>query len=835
MKYYRFFFLITVMVMLFVSAATAQRNYTEEADDAFKMKRYYEAIDLYKEAYSDVENRVERRRILFRIAECYRLTNNIRRAEFAYVRAIRSKYSDPIVYYRYGQILKRRKKYEDAIKQFKKYKKKVPDDPRAKKGIKSCKLAQDWNKNPTRYKVKANRRINDRESDFAPMYADRKYQTIVFSSTREEATGDIDPNTGQVFSDFFITERDKKDNWSRAEILEEEEIINTEVSEGTAFLGRRFNTMYFTCCPVVNDKMISCKIYYSKKRGRTWSAPEQLKLGPDTFTYGHPTLTRDGRKIIFASDMEGGEGGKDLWIAERRSSTRPFQEAENLGPVINTKGDEMYPYLKDNNTLYFASNGHVGLGGLDIFKCEKKDGEWTEPENMKPPINSHMDDFGITFNKNKRYLQRQENEEMGFFTTSRRGGRGGDDVWHFWKPAIIYTLSGDVRDKQTLQLISDANVTMTGSDGSTVETKTDKNGHYKFNKNQVNKNTSYKVIVNKEGYFEKTKKETTVGVKEDKDFVLNFNLKPHPEKEVPLPEIRFKLAKWNLQKKYQDSLNGLVKKMKDNPQIVIELGAHTDYQQPAEKNDTLSLKRAKSCMDYLVSQGIDAARIKPKGYGERKPRKLREDQTARGETFKEGIVLTEEYIKNLRSQSRQEAANQLNRRVTFKIIRDDYVPSEKVAAAGNDSTAEDTSGFGNINLNPEENKVALGVKENNFTIPMIVNGVKINAVYSQSADRIFISFDRAMKFLKNARITKNNFTKGAEAIKDDGTIVKNAEVVLDEVNIANTNRELTDVKMIVTYDQEQDIIIGDSGLKQFGTFNIDRENKELIFTGTATQ
>lgn len=833
MKNYKPFLLVIVMSMLFVSATWAQKNYTEEADDAFKMKMYYEAIDLYKKAYSKVgRNQVEKRRILFRIAESYRLTNNIRRAEFAYVRAIRSKYSDPVIYLRYAQVLKKRQKYEDAITQFKKYKEKVPDDPRADRGIESCKLAKDWQENPTRYEVDADRRINDRESDFAPMYADRKYKTIVFTSTRDEATGKMDPNTGEVFSDFFITTRDKKDNWSRAEIMDEEEIINTDVNEGTAFFDRRFNTIYFTRCPMEKNKVLSCKIYYAKKRGRTWSDPEKLDLGPDTATYGHPTLTRDGRTIIFASDMEGGEGGLDLWKATRRSSTRPFKDPVNLGPVINTSEDEMYPYLRDDKTLYFSSNGHVGLGGQDIFISGKKNNEWGEPENMKVPINSHMDDFGITFNKNSRYLERQGNEEMGFFTTNRRGGRGGDDLWHFWLEEIIFTLSGDVRDNNTLQLIPDATVTMVGSDGTNVETKTDNQGHYNFNKNQVNKNTSYEVEVKKEKYFSKTKKETTVGLKEDKDLVLNFNLEPIPVEPITLPEIRFELAKWNLQKQYQDSLNGLVKLLKNNPKFVIELAAHTDYQDDTEDNDTLSLKRAKSCMDYIVSEGIDEERIIPKGYGERKPRKLKKSQSAQGVTFDKGTYLTEEYIKDLPSRRRQKAANQLNRRVTFKIVRTDYVSSDKKIASV-DSTAQDTSGYGGIQLNPEENKVALEVVDNNYQMPMIVNGKEIMATYSKNSDAIYISHDKALEYLKNARITKDNFTKGAEAIKEDGTIVENTEVSFNTVTIAN--REINDVKMIVTYDQEQEVIIGDKGLKQFGSFEIDRDNDELIFTGTAGQ
>lgn len=827
MKCFKPFFLLIVMFTIFSTSLNAQKNYTEEADDAFEMKMYYEAIDLYKKAYSKTGNRAEKQRILFRMAESYRLSNNIRRAEFAYLRAIRSGYSDPIVYLRYGDILRMREKFEDAIEQYEKYKEEVPDDERADIGIESAKLASDWLENPTRYKVEANRRINDNEGDFAPTYADRNYKSVVFTSTRKEATGKMDPNTGQSFSDLFITEIDKRGNWSRAELLDEDEVVNTGENEGAATFDRRFNTMYFTRCPMEKGEVLSCKIYYSKKRGRSWSEPEKLDLGPDTFSYKHPAISSDERTIIFASDMEGGEGKYDLWKATRRSSSRPFGEPENLGSVINTQENEIYPVLRDDNTLYFTSTGHPGLGGRDIFVTEKEDGEWKEPDNMKHPINSQMDDFGITFNKNQRTLEENKAEEMGFFSTNRRGGRGGDDIWHFHLPEIIFTISGKVRDENTLQPMEDAEVSMTGSDGSSVETKTDETGKYNFNKRQVNKNTSYEITVSNDGYLPNSKKETTVGLKSSKDLVLDFTLEPIPDEPVPLPEIRFALDKWDLQEQYKDSLNGLIKTMKDNPQLVVELGTHTDFRGDDEYNDTLSLKRAKSIVDYLISEGIDQQRLVPKGYGERMPRTLNEDITIDGYTFEEGTTLDEEYIKGLSPKDKREAAHQLNRRSTFKILRTDYVPEK-------DQVADlDTTGFGGISLNPEENKVNLLVEDDTYFIPIIANGVLLKAAYQQNTDAIYLSYEKAMNFLTNARITKQNFSEGVDAIKDDGTIVDNSELTIDNVSIGN--KELKDVKMTVIKDQEQDIVIGNSGIKEFGEFSIDQENDMLVFDKDETE
>lgn len=810
-----------VLSLMFSSSAYAQRNFTEEADNAFEMKMYYEAIDLYKKAYSKTSNRVEKRRMLFRIAESYRLTNNIWQAEYAYLRAIRAKYSDPVVYLRYAQVLKSREKYEDAIKQYKIYKEKVPDDPRGEKGIESCKQAKDWQDNPTRYEVEADRRINDRESDFAPMYADRKYNTVIFTSSRNEATGKTDPNTGQTYSDLFIIEQDQRGNWSRADLIDKDEVINTKMNEGAVSFDRRFITMYFTRCPMEKGKILSCKIYSTKKRGRTWSDPELVPLGPDTFTYGHPAISGDERTIIFASDMDGGHGGLDLWMATRRSAHRPFGEPVNLGPVINTEDDEMYPYLREDDHLYFASNGHVGLGGLDIYHSRKVDENWTEPENMKVPINSHMDDFGITFNKDQRSLEDNKAEEMGFFSTNRRGGRGEDDIWHFRLPEIVFTLSGTVRDEETLQPIADATVTKVGSDGTTVETKTGSNGSYSFNKRQMNKETSYEITVIKNDYFQQDKKETTVGLMASKDLVLNFRLKPIPEDPIPLPEIRFDLGDWKLLDIYKDSLNGLIKTMEENPRLVVELGSHTDFRADEDFNDTLSLKRAKSIVDYLVKKGIDRARLVPKGYGERMPRKLDKDITVNGITFEKGTRLTERYINNLPSTRHKEAAHQLNRRTTFKILRNDYVPTKSAVEP------LDSIGFGGIALRPQENMVKLKAKDNAYTFPIIVNRNELTASYIKNTDAIYLSYDKAMEFLSQAIITVRDFTEGEDAIKEDGSIVENAEVTIKSVRIAN--REMENVRMIVTYDQQPHIIIGDAGLKQFGEFRIDEEMDMLIF------
>lgn len=676
---------LIILIILALAAnygAYAQRNFAQEADKKFELEQYYDAIPIYKKAYTKVKgNKVERARILYQIGLCYRLVNDTKNAESTFKRVVTAKYPEPLANLYYADALKVNEKYEEAVIQYQEYKKLAPDDPRADIGIESCTLAIQWRDNPTRYEVMNHKKINKSGNDFAPAYADRKYRSIVFTSAREESNGKgYDAWTGQPFTDFFIVELDRKGNWSNPIPLDETGELNSPNNEGAGCFNDKNNTLYFTRCEVEKKKQKGCQIYTATKRGKGWGDVVLIPIGGDSATVGHPALTSDELTLYFAANLPGGYGGRDIWMMQRSKKNRPFDSPVNMGPTINTPGNELYPTLKADNILFFSSDFHPGMGGLDIFKTEFLNGAWTKPENLMSPINSSFDDFHMVFNYDDKMLKEAGMKEMGFFTSNRRGGRGGDDLWEFKLPPILFTLSGIIYDDSTKAVIPKALVQLEGSNGTLISDTTDEKGFYKFNEAQILENTSYTLVVTKPDYYNDKGRETTVGLQKSTDLVRDFYLVPIPKKPIVLPEIRYDLAKWDLKPEYHDSLNGLIEMMTDNPNFVIELQSHTDIRPIAMTNDTLSQRRAQSVVDYLISKGISPDRVVAKGYGDRVPRVLEKDivieYNKKTFTFVKGTVLTKEYIESLPTRDEQEAAHQLNRRTTFLILRTDYVPKE---------------------------------------------------------------------------------------------------------------------------------------------------------------
>lgn len=686
---------IMVVLMMTVSAYSQPKNYAQEADDAFKLNQYSLAIDLYKKAYSKVKsNRTEKARLLFMIAECHRMKGDFKNAENSYKRVVRTNYPDPIAILYYADALKANGKYPDAIIQYNEYAKKAPSDPRGSRGAESSALAQKWIDSPTRYEVLNEKKFNTRESDFATAWADKKFKALMFTSNRAGSTGNrSDDWTGENFTDIWITSQSRAGTWSSPTLLDEDN-INSPVNEGAAILNDKANVIYFTRCLVERKKQLGCQIYEAKKKGRGWSEPQLIEIAPDSFTVGHPSLSSNELELYFSSNMSGGQGGKDIWVIKRTSKSKAWGKPENLGPTINTPEDEMYPYLRDENTLYFSSNGHIGMGGLDIFKVTKTGDSWGTPENMKYPINSEADDFAIIFLGNK---------EEGYLSSNRKGGRGNDDIYYFIRPPLIFTLAGKVTDESSSKILPGAVVTCTGSDGSSYVDTTNSTGAYSFDKSQIIENTSYVLTVKKDGYFGDRGTETTVGLTKSTDLVLDFVLAPIPIKPIVLPEILYDLAKWDLKPQFRDSLNGLYETLITNENIVVELGSHTDTRASDEYNYDLSQKRAQSVVDYLISKGIAADRMVAKGYGEDVPRELETDKTVvyngKPYYFKKGALITDDFIATLSSNDEKEAAHQLNRRTTFKILRDDYVPSTEIEPGKQTEIEIIKSGT----VNPEEN------------------------------------------------------------------------------------------------------------------------------------
>jgi len=809
--------LLILSLFMLASSGVAQNRHWRAADDAFNNMQYNQALTKYKKALSKAKGKPDKEKISFQMAECYRLINNTRKAEAAYKRLIKTKYAEdnPVVFLYLAQAMKSNEKYEDAQTYFERYSEQMPDDPRGRNGIESCKLAKEWIDNPTKIKINIEKPLNSKESDFSAAYTDKLSNTVIFTSTRDAATGKgLDNWTGQSFSDLFIAKLDPKGQWSTPVLLETSGTINTEANEGNPSLNGKFNQMYFTRC--LNDKgtLQGCQIMVSKRAGRNWGEPKKVELGGDSTTvFGNPSISPDELTLFFSSDLPNGEGGKDIWYATRKSANEIFGKPINAGPFVNTPGDEMFPFLRNDTSLYFASNGHPGMGGLDIFRSTYSNGEWGKPANMQYPVNSAGDDFSIVFD---------QEEDRGFFSSNRKGGRGSDDIYSFVNPPVLFTLQGIVKDDNTLQLVPGAVVRLTGSDGSTIEARSDARGIYSFNKAQIKPRTSYELICMKDGYFNKKARETTVGLESSKDFTIDFLLEPIPDKPVVLPDILYDLAKWDLKPQYQDSLQGLIKTLDENETIVVELASHTDSRGSDESNDILSQHRAESVVNYLIDRGIDPDRLVAKGYGERVPRKLAKDITKDGFLFKSGTLLTTSYIDSLPTKPMQEAAHALNRRTEFRILSKDFVPKTQNKAVTS-QTQKVT-----IQINPEDN-IAKYIEnaDQTMTFAAVLNGINVDITLGEGGPGLSLSTEMALKLLREGAIGKSDFAGDPEKVLANSGVMDKAILNLAEIAIAN--KSAFDLEASVLQKQKVDVLMSESVLKKFGKFTIDKEKKQIIF------
>jgi len=659
MKFINTLFFAFFILLLITPDANGQKKKLQKAVDAFEAGEYYDAIDLYKEAYAALQNKDLKTNAVFKIAECYRLTNAPEKAELWYKKAVGRKYPDPIAVLHYAESMKKNGKYEDAGIEFKRYQELVPDDPRGALGAKSCELSMQWQENEMGYVIQDMKYFNSRGRDFSPAYARDDYQVVYFTSSRDDSDGNkIHGATGQEFSDIFTTKMDRKGKWGVPVPLDSK--INTEFEEGTPSFTADYNTMYFTRCEVSKRERLGCQIMETSRTGDGWSRPESLGLLSDSLVTAHPAISKDGFTLLFVADMAGGYGGHDIWKVTRQGVSSDWSQPENMGEDINTVGNEMFPYFHKDGSIYFSSDGHMGMGGLDIFRAVEESGGSWNVENMRYPINSSADDFGIVF---------EDETERGFFSSTRKG-KGNDDIFAFSLPPLMFTIRGLVVDHKTESTIPDANVKLIGSDGTTLDNKTSGNGTFRFN---LKPNTDYIFLASKEGYLNSKGRETTKGQAESKDYRMTLEM-ASIDKPIELPNIFYDFGKWDLRPESMVALDKLVEVLNDNPNITIELGSHTDNRDTEAFNQQLSQKRAQSVINYLISKEIASDRLTAKGYGEAQPR-LVDAKTAKLYDFlKEGDVLDAKFINALSIQDEQEICHQINRRTEMKVLRTDYVP-----------------------------------------------------------------------------------------------------------------------------------------------------------------
>ena len=655
------FTLTAAALVIFVANGFSQKL-LKKADAAFEARQYFNAINMYKQAYAGA-SKDKKPGIMYKSGYASQEINDYKAAETFYQKAIAANYDDPAVYLNLAEVLKSQLKYPEAIVEYNKYKAKGGNAKKADLGVKSCELAQQWKNAPQRYKMENMSLINSKESDYSPSFSDKKYQTLVITSRREGALGAQEVNIGSNHSDLFETKLDKNGKWSTPVLLPP--AISSPVNEGQGWVSKKGDMIFFTRCPEEKGKQVKCGLYMAKKQGSTWGVATRLPFNNDTVQFGHPTLSADGKFLYFASRMSGGYGGLDIWKCTYDAKANVWGQPTNAGPAVNTEGNEMYPTVSDDGKkLYFSSDYHPGMGGLDIFVAEAgADGKFSKAiENLKYPINSSFDDFGIIYEGKK---------QRGYLTSNREGGKGSDDIWSFNLPALTFNAKGMAMSKgddrtgsgrgEAVELVK---VKVIGSDGSINEFTTAKDGNYTF---KLKEKTTYTIttITDKttkspsftKGYLASKDQRviSTVGLDKSKDFIADFELSP----VVPfirMPQILYALGSADLLPQSKDSLQFLYQTLADNGSIVVELNSHTDSRGDAAKNQDLSQRRAQSCVDYLVKEkGINTARLQAKGYG------------------KTQLLITDDVIAKAKTKEEKEALHALNRRTAFRILNWDFV------------------------------------------------------------------------------------------------------------------------------------------------------------------
>ena len=656
---------ITPYILLFLTALllfSCKSAKLSDAEEKQRIGEYFEAAAIYRKVYTKTspQKRDLRGYIAYRMAECNRLINNTPRATSAYMNALRYDYPDSIVSLRLGQMYQKSGKYMDAIRHYNDFLLLNPESQLALNGIKGSELASQWKQNPSRYIVKRMEKFNSRRGEFSPMLYGEKYDQLYFTSSRTPKGANKDKDetisaiTGQRNNDFFLVKQDEQGNWLAPVELEDE--VNTEFDEGTPSFSKDGNTMYYTYCAQDPEGPRTSEIYVSTRSSAKWGKGTRASIVKDSVTaLGHPAVSPDGKYLYYVSDAVGGFGGKDIFRS--RLVGNDFGPMENLGPDINTPGDEMFPYVRDSVTLYFASNGHPGMGGLDLFKAtQDSTGKW-HVENLKAPINSMGDDFGITFEGDK---------EKGFFSSNRNDARGYDHLYSFELPVITIFIEGIVSDVDE-NPIEDATVRIVGKDGLNEKVLAKKDGTYRV---ELERDIRYVMMASARGYLNQNFELKTGPEEKNETYIVDFYLSPI-SKPVVIENIFYDFVKATLRPESQKALDEMIKMLNDNPNVTIELGAHTDRKGSDQYNERLAQRRAQSVVDYLIAGGIEKERLEAKGYGESVPKVINKKMAKNYDFLNEGDVLTEEFILTL-TPEQQEIADQINRRTEFKVLRTNY-------------------------------------------------------------------------------------------------------------------------------------------------------------------
>ena len=638
----------------FTSCKTAKMK---DADEKYERGEYYAAAETYRKIYNKLrrkEDRYQRGEVAFMLGECYRHLNQSARAAASYQNAQRYEWEDSLIPFYLAQAQQMEGQYTLAERNYKAYLDTAPNNKLAKEGIRGCQQSPKWREQGSRYIVKNARIFNSRRADFCPMFLDSKNDVLYFTSSREKATGTAKSEiTGAKNCDVFFSKKDDKGKWSNPEPVEGD--LNTEFDEGITAFTPDGQTMYFAKALRKTDSGTSVEIYKASRSEAKWSGASKFEITADTLSaYDDPAVSADGKWLYFSSDMPGGQGGKDLW---RVMISDGHGTLENLGEQINTPGDERFPYVRDDSTLYFSSNGHAGLGGLDLFRARlQPSGRWFV-ENMGSPMNSSGDDFGITF---------ESEGERGYFSSNRKDARGYDHIFSFEKPDLKIWISGYVLDKDE-EPVPNALIRIVGNDGSNQKAVAKPDGSFRFD---LQRGISYVMLAGANGYLNGKQQFTSDMEEEDAEYGVDFILAAMTKPQV-IENIFYDYNKATLRPESKQALDSMVQVLNDNPYITIEMGSHTDRVGSDEYNNKLSEARAKSVVDYLIENGVDSARLQYHGYGKTRPKIVTKRIARLYPQFNEGDTLKEPFVMAL-SKEDLAAADQINRRTEFQVLTTNY-------------------------------------------------------------------------------------------------------------------------------------------------------------------
>ncbi len=613
----------------------------DKAELAYQSKKYNTAALLFQKVYPKVKQEEEKQKILYKIADSYRNSNNFKQALKWYEEVVNSKYPDPFILFSYGQLLKNFERYDEANRAFYDYSFEIPEDIKGKQAMQSCAAAAEWKANPLKFKVENLSIINSDQSDYAPFISAKG---LYFSSTRKEAQGnEVFEWTGQKYCDIFLA------NLNSAGLSKPTPIktLNTNYNEGVTWLDSSETMVLFTQCNGKDGAGLFCKVLVSYFQNGVWVEPKPLPINSDSFSIGHPAFTSDGKRLYFSSNMPGGFGNKDIWYTDYNAVKDTWSTPVNLGPNVNSPEDELFPFVDEDGTIYYASKGFIGMGGLDLFKTADSANTFKVCQNLQSPINSGADDFGISFVKTAR---REAGKPFAYFTSNREGGIGDDDIYSLSEKPVIVLVKGTVTERETKNPLGGALVQTVTLNGQTLwRIKTNEKGAFsaELPLNEINTiSASLDKYLSSSPRICETKgilKDTVIEI----DFILD--LIPATDVELTMEGILYDLDKWNIREDAAKVLDSMALILKANSNLVVELASHTDSRAPAPYNLELSNKRAKSCVDYLISKGIAKDRLVPVGYGETKLINDCSDE----------VDCSEE-------------EHQQNRRTTIKVIRTDY-------------------------------------------------------------------------------------------------------------------------------------------------------------------